>query len=74
MHLMLAARTVVGSTPAQNDSADWSLAYKARLAGTKIYLMFQLKESPSAIRIHVIGNGRPAKCDGLPQHRLDGSM
>src|SRR5450432_3480312 len=55
------------------EAADGRFASQARLAFTAVDTVLQLEKSFFAVGAYVIGDGRPAEFDGLPEDCLDRS-
>jgi hypothetical protein len=57
------------SAPAgDHDAANWTAAFAARLTGSLIHAVLQLKEAPHALGIHIVRYGRSAKANGVLQN------
>jgi len=59
---------------ADDDALDRGLANQARLAFTSINAMLQLEETFVAVRVHVIGDARPAQLYRFSQDSFERFM
>jgi hypothetical protein len=66
--LALAIRAIVGSAPRQLNAPDGRLAEAARLARTLVDAVFELKEAPLPVGVHIIRNRRTAQADGVGEN------
>src|SRR5579862_3307739 len=73
-NLLLALWAVVTAAAGDDDALDGSFADQAPFPFAAVDAMLELEESFFAIRVDVVGNGRSAERDGLPQDFLDCGM
>ncbi len=58
----------MGATARQQDAPDGGCADPAGLAGAQINAVFELKKSPLALGVHIVGDRRTAETDGMAQY------
>src|ERR1700756_2048912 len=64
----------MAAAAAEGDTLDGCFANQTRLAFPPVDPMLQLEKSLFAIGVNVVGDRRPAQCDCLFQHLLDGQI
>jgi hypothetical protein len=56
IELLLAVRAIMGAAPRHDHATNRGAALPARLAGSLIDAVFQLKKTPDALGVNVVGN------------------
>ena len=64
----------MGGALRHQQTADGGAANHAGLSGALVNAVLHLEKSPAAFRVHVIGNRRTSRVDGIGEHIDDGPV